>query len=339
MEQNNRDSKSLLLLLFPIGLLFLSLVVLFGLGFRFYFKDQTPPQATVIIKKDSAAVAVGVRDSLQKIYTATINELDNRLDSIWNNTDTLAGNLDIKLNEFYKLRKEITSLLKSGGNKNDFGIACKKIGELQQKVEELSRRNQDVENENKRLNDILSQLKNNTKTQQPAVVRNVTENKPVTERTFTENKSVAEVKTVAQKNAATNSTPVVTSFTASDIRLSAVKLSDEKEEETADAGQAEKLVATFQVKNNFNQYNNTEVDVVVMQPDGTVLQPSAWETGTFNTPEGKKIYSGKMRFEYSKGENKKLRLSLSSEKFQQGNYIMHLYHNGTLIGKTVKQLS
>lgn len=322
MEQNNRDSKSLLLLLFPIGLLFLSLVVLFGLGFRFYFKDQNPPQATVIIKKDSAAVAVGVRDSLQKIYTATIIELDNRLDSIWNNTDTLAGNLDIKLNEFYKLRKEITSLLKSGNNKNDFGIAGKKIGELQQKVEELSRRNQDVENENKRLNDILAQLKNNAKPQQPALVRIVTENKPVIE-----------------KNTAATSSPVITSFTASDIRLSAVKLSDEKEEETVNAEQAEKLVATFQVKNNFNQYNNTEVDVVVMQPDGTVLQPSAWETGTFNTPEGKKIYSGKMRFEYSKGENKKLRLSLSSEKFQQGNYIMHLYHNGTLIGKTVKQLS
>ena len=322
MEQNNRDSKSLLLLLFPIGLLFLSLVVLFGLGFRFYFKDQNPPQATVIIKKDSAAVAVGVRDSLQKIYTATIIELDNRLDSIWNNTDTLAGNLDIKLNEFYKLRKEITSLLISGNNKNDFGIAGKKIGELQQKVEELSRRNQDVENENKRLNDILAQLKNNAKPQQPALVRIVTENKPVIE-----------------KNTAATSSPVITSFTASDIRLSAVKLSDEKEEETVNAEQAEKLVATFQVKNNFNQYNNTEVDVVVMQPDGTVLQPSAWETGTFNTPEGKKIYSGKMRFEYSKGENKKLRLSLSSEKFQQGNYIMHLYHNGTLIGKTVKQLS
>ena len=267
-------------------------------------------------------MAVGVRDSLQKIYTATIIELDNRLDSIWNNTDTLAGNLDIKLNEFYKLRKEITSLLKSGNNKNDFGIAGKKIGELQQKVEELSRRNQDVENENKRLNDILAQLKNNAKPQQPALVRIVTENKPVIE-----------------KNTAATSSPVITSFTASDIRLSAVKLSDEKEEETVNAEQAEKLVATFQVKNNFNQYNNTEVDVVVMQPDGTVLQPSAWETGTFNTPEGKKIYSGKMRFEYSKGENKKLRLSLSSEKFQQGNYIMHLYHNGTLIGKTVKQLS
>ena len=322
MEENTSNSKSLLLLLFPIGLLFLSLVVLFALGFRFYFKDQNPPQAAVIIKKDSASVALGVRDSLQKIYTATINELDNRLDSIWNNTDTLAGNLDIKLNEFYKLRKEITSILKTGSNSNDFGIASQKIGELQKKVEELSRRNQDVENENKRLNDILAQLKNNPKNPEPVAVRTVAENKPAVEKTIP---------------ATSNAVPA--NFIASDIRLSAVKLSDDKEEETADAEQAEKLVATFQVKNNFSQYNNTEVDVVVVQPDGTVLQPSAWETGTFNTPEGKKIYSGKMRFEYLKGENKRLRLSLSAEKFQQGNYIMHLYHNGKLIGKTEKQLS
>lgn len=322
MEQNTRDSKSLLLLFFPIGLLFLSLVVLFGLGFRFYFKDQHPQPATVIIKKDSASVALGVRDSLQKIYTATINELDNRLDSIWNNTDTLAGNLDIKLNEFYKLRKEITSILKTGTNSNDFLIASEKIGELQKKVETLNKRNQDVENENKRLNDILAQLKNDAKKTEPVAVKTVAENKPAVEKSTT---------------VTTNAVPA--SFTASDIRLSAVKLSDDKEEETANAEQAEKLVASFVVKNNFNQYNNTEVDVVVLQPDGQVLQSSAWETGTFNTPEGKKIYSGKMRFEYSKGENKRLRLSLSAEKFQQGNYIMHLYHNGTLIGKTVKQLS
>lgn len=322
MEQNTRDSKSLLLLLFPIGLLFLSLVVLFGLGFRFYFKGQNTAPATVIINKDSASVAIGVRDSLQKIYTATINELDNRLDSIWNNTDTLAGNLDIKLNEFYKLRKEITSILKTGSNRNDFGLASQKIGELQQKVEELSRRNLDVENENKRLNDILAQLKNNPKNSEPVAVRTIADNKPVVEKNTT---------------ASSNTVPV--SFTATDIRLAAVKLTDDKEEETANAEQTEKLVATFVVKNNFSQFNNTEVDVVVVQPDGQVLQPSAWETGTFNTPEGKKVYSGKMRFEYSKGENKRLRLSLSAEKFQQGNYIMHLYHNGTLIGKTVKQLS
>lgn len=308
------------MLLFPIGLLFLSLVILFALGFRFYFKGNN--NDTVAVAKEKVVNNDFVRDSLQKIYKATISDLDNRLDSIWNNTDTLAGNLQTKLNEFYKLRKEISSLLKTGSTNNDFAIASNKIGELQKKVEDLSKRNQDVENENKRLNELLAQLKNNNRTTETVTT-------PV----------VNETRTAPVRNTTISSNPVSVAFTASDIKLSAIKLADEQEQETNDAEAAEKFVASFVVRNNYSEYNNTEVDVVVTQPDGQVLQPSAWETGTFNTAEGKKIYSRKMRFDYLKGENKRIRVSLSSDKFQPGNYIMQLYHNGTLIGRTVKQLS
>ncbi|MBI2730970.1 MAG: hypothetical protein HYX40_09505 [Sphingobacteriales bacterium] len=321
MEENNKDSRSLLMLLFPIGLLFLSLVILFGLGFRFYFKGNNN-EVIPITAKDAVAVTTTVRDSLQKIYKATITELDSRLDSIWNNTDTIAGNLQVRLNEFYKLRKEITTLLKTGTTNADFSLASNKIGELQKKVEELSKRNQDVEDENKRLKDLLTQLNTKTKKNEPVTVVTTEENKPIPEK---------------NTNTAINAANL--NFTASDIKLAAVKIADEKEEETTDAEEAEKFVATFVVKNNYNEYNNTEVDLVVTQPDGQVLQPSAWESGTFTTREGKKIYSRKMRFDYLKGENKRLRLSLSAEKLQPGNYILQLYHNGTLIGRAAKQLS
>lgn len=327
MDEKTKDSKSLVLLLFPIGLLFLSIIILFGLGFRFYYKEPNPAAANVIIKADPTAVANGVRDSLQKIYTTTIKQLDSRLDSIWNNTDTLAGNLDLKLNEFYKLRKEITSILKTGSTSNDYSKASQKIGELQQKVAMLSQHNQDIENENKRLNDLIAQLNQPPK-----------QNEALTNPRQAQNNKPPE----SEKNITlVNNKPDIKpdNLTASDIRLTAVKLSDEREVETSDAEQAEKLVATFVVKNNYTPFNDAEVEVVVTQPDGQVLQQSAWETGTFNTPEGRKIYSGKMRFEYLKGETKRLRLSLTTDKFLQGNYIMHLYHNGILIGRAVKQLT
>ena len=56
-------------------------------------------------------------------------------------------------------------------------------------------------------------------------------------------------------------------------------------------------------------------------------------------PQLSKIYSSKMRFDYSKGEIKKLNFSLSSDKYMKGNYILQIYHNGVLIGKLSKSLS
>jgi hypothetical protein len=302
-------------------LLFLSLGILFGLGFRFYFKSDTE-KALTISAKETAVITNTVRDSLQNIYRNTITALDNRLDSIWNNTDTLTGNLQLRLNEFYKLRKEITGLLKNGSSRADVALAGNKIAELQKKIDELNRRNQEVENENKRLNELLSELKNKPAAVQTAVPKTVQETKSS--------------QPVAREPAAN---PEWLHFKTADIKLAAVTQLEESEKETSAAEIAEKLVASFVVKNNYSAFSNAEVEVVVTQPNGEVLQPSAWESGTFDTPEGKKIYSRKMKFDYQKGESKKLRITLSAEKFMPGNYILQLYHNGLLIGKTVRLLS
>jgi hypothetical protein len=79
--------------------------------------------------------------------------------------------------------------------------------------------------------------------------------------------------------------------------------------------------------------------VVVLQPDGQVLQKSAWESGTFETRDGKKIYSCKLRCDALQGEAKQLNFSLSADSYQKGNYTMHIYHNGVLIGRASKILS
>ncbi len=329
-----RDSKSSLLLLVSLILFLMSFIILCTWGYNTYYKSKEAKRRPALAIDDSAtiakatrAIANATRDSLQKIYTATIKDLDSKLDSTWKYGDSLKGPLDIKLDEFFKLRNEITTILKDKSSNANLGIARQKINELQKRVEELVGRNKDVEQENKRLYAMLKQLSVNMKEPEQQNVRPmVFENKTVPDQAVNSNNS--------------NTANASAVFIASDLRLAALMETDNnKELETFQAIQTDKLVGSFIVKNDNNPNNNAEVVVVVLQPNGQVLQKSSWESGTFTTIEGKKIYSCKMRFDYSKGEVKKLNFSLSSDKYMKGNYIMQIYHNGVLIGKLSKSLS
>ncbi|MBL0146417.1 MAG: hypothetical protein IPP48_12405 [Chitinophagaceae bacterium] len=225
--------------------------------------------------------------------------------------------MDIRLSEFYKLRTEINTILKSNPNAVDLGVARQKIGELQQKVEDLRNRNNDVEAENKRLYALLQQLNTNTKkSEQPLRVSSKT--------------AITETPQIFQ-------TAVASLFTASQLKLAAI--SSENNAETTNADNVDKLVGSFVVKNN-GQLSGAEIIIVVTQPNGKVLKNSAWETGLFETKEdGRKMYSQKLRFDYTKGEIKRCNFSLSADKYPKGNYTLQIYHNGVLIANTVKTLS
>lgn len=314
-----RDTKTSLLLVLSLLLLSLSLVLLSIWGYHFYATTQKEKEQTEVIKNNQssgAATANTIRDSLQKIYTTTINKLDTRIDSTKNTTDSLLGNVDNKLGEINQLKEEIAIILKNHNSIADLGTAREKIDELQLKVEQLRNRNLDVEKDNKRLSALLEQLINNKDGADQNIKRSTTVNKLLTEKT--------------------NVTP---GFFASDLRFSALMVNDDKEEETSEADQTEKMTGSFIVKSNNNQNSTADVMVVVLQPNGQVLQNSTWESGTFDTPEGKKIYSRKMHSDYSKGEAKRLLFSLSTDKFQKGNYTLQIYYNGSIIGRMVKTLS
>jgi hypothetical protein len=100
--------------------------------YHLYDKTQYSQRRTEIYIKDSMAVAEGIRDSLQKIYTSTINDLDTRLDSTRTTADSIKVQLDVKLGEIYKLKGEIDNILKNrGATKADLQLARQKIAELQ----------------------------------------------------------------------------------------------------------------------------------------------------------------------------------------------------------------
>lgn len=307
-----KDSKSILLLVVSVLLILVSCALLWTWGYNFnnLTKDK---QGTVFIVKDSTVATNATRDSLKKIYEATITNLGT-LDSTWFHADSLKNDLDVKLSEFYKLRNEISVILKNPVKREDLDLAQQKIGELQKKVNQLRDKNTDVETENKRLSEVLQQL-----TSVP--------------------KGAIPVQTTRQANAenrGTSDNMPATTFSASDLRFVGMMMDDDKEQETSNALAVDKFVGTFTVKNNLSQFSNTEIVVVVLQPDNKVLQAAAWESGRFDTREGTKVYSCKVKFEYAKGENKRLSFSINSDKVQKGTYIVQLYFNGNIIGRATK---
>ena len=312
-----KDTKSLLLLLVSLLLILVSFVLVWTWGYNYYSNNNDKKSNTKTASIDSATIVNHLKDSLQKEYTATLQSLDLELDSTIFYSDSLQTQLDVKLAEFYRLRSEIVSLLKNKSTANNYATVTQKINELQTKAGDLKVKNQDVEKENKKLNEVLSQINNTGKVADKNVKNESREKSNNTE----------------------NPNPVYSAFTVSDLRLSAIINNGEKETETTAAEKTDKFNGSLTVMNFNSQLTNAEMMVVVLKPDGFVLKGSGWDSGTFNTPEGKKIYSYKFNFNYSRGEAKRLLFSMRTGTLTKGNYVLEVYHNGLLIGRTVKTLS
>lgn len=312
-----KDLKSPLLILLSVLLLIATGLLLTSV---YYFYYKMPAQVTnaAPLNSDTTTTAKNANDSLVKMYASTITELDKNFDAAWNNTDSLKTNLDIKLDEFHNLRNEIITVLKERGANGDLGAARQKIAELQQRVEALHYTNMDVEKENKRLIALLNRL------------------------TDYDNKTAGQARpTVELGNPSVfaKTTGNGDIFLLNELRFSAIQIENEREQETNKAAQTEKLSGSFKIKSRNIESSNAEIVIVVLQPDGKVAQNSTWDAGTFETAQGKKIYSGKLNIDYNRGEVKQLVFSLSADKYQQGDYTLRIYHKGILIGEIKKTLS
>ena len=320
-----KESKSPLLILLSV-LLLISAGLLVSTIYYYYYKmpDQTPVAMQVL--KDSAAAAEITGDTAIKVYASKIKELDSSIDSTWKNTDSIKSNLDIRLSEFYKLRDEVVTVLKSRGSNADLEKARQKIEALQNRIDALHYTNIDVERENKRLLALISQLKENKgKANFEYPSNEVIDNK-------------AFVKPVTNTNPASSALGKEV-FSLNDLCLSAFKMNNAQEQETTSADETEKLTATFKVNSKNLQNANSEVMIVVLQPDGKVVQNSSWDGGSFQTPEGKRIYSGKLRIDNSKGDVQQMHFTFTPDKYMPGNYVLRIYHKGQVVGELVKKLS
>ncbi len=306
-----KDIKNLLIILLSIGLVGTWV-------YHLYDKTVYSNKRTEIYIKDSIAVAQGVRDSLQKIYSATISELDTKLDSTQTNADSLKMQLNSKLGEIYKLKSEISGILKNkGATGADMQKAQVKIKELQLLVQSLLEEKTNMEEEKKRLSGIMAQLSGE-----------VTDLQETMKKLDQENKSLSEKVQLASV------------FVASEINFIPTAVRSGREQENSNVKKVKKFVVSFAVQNNVNQYSSAYVYIVVTQPDGKVIRNGEiLESATMETHNGQKLpYTRSVRFEYQKGEVKRLLFSVDPDKFQKGIYTLQIYHNGYMIGQSVKKL-
>ncbi|MEO5782225.1 MAG: hypothetical protein ABIQ07_03080, partial [Ginsengibacter sp.] len=296
-------------------LLFACLILLSTWGYYKFYKNDAGPVTQSVSKKQTDVNSY--RESLQKIYTSTIDNINTKLNTTLENTDSLHLNSNLSAAELYKLKAEIVTILNDHPLKAGLEIARQKIFELQTKLGELQNKNVSVVDENKRLNGKLNQLTAKIKSAEKIIK--------------TEEPGA---KILAKKNSPSSA------ITISQLRLSALMDNDGKERETNKAEQTDKLAGSFTVKNIFSQEGNeTEIFVVVLKPDGHVMQGSAWESGAFQTRNGRMIYSSKLHYENTQGEESKhLSFSLTSDSYQKGEYTIQLYSDGMIVGKLSKTL-
>jgi hypothetical protein len=311
-----KDSKISLLVLVSLALLLLAFVVLFVWGFSFYKQSIKQTMPATIVVKDSSSITSDIRDSLQKVYTVAINQLYTQLDSAQINSNAVASDMDLRLKEFYSLREEINLLLQKKPSDINLSSAQVKITELQQRVNEWRNKYADVSAENKRLSEILKKMGS------PKV------NNP----TGTNNISTATNTNVEPSTSAG-------SITVTDVALKAFMQLDDKEKETFEALQTDIFRVSLDVKSSKTVALGEELYVVLLQPDGKLMKQSDWETGFFQTRDGRKLYSYKLRFDSELGETTKLSFSMPASNCLKGNYSIQVYHNGMIVAKLNKKLS
>lgn len=312
-----KETRISLLLLLSMSLLLLAFVVLFIWGFTYYRKTVNAGPAAIVVVKDSAAIVNHTRDSMQRIFTATINKLNASLDSTRINTDSVQVTMETRLKEFYTLKNEIDRLYDASQTPAQVAQANDKIRTLQKRMDDWRAKYRDVTEQNKRLMALLAQIDKGANTTNVAANRNVV-NAP----------SVPVARPVVNSAG---------SLSVTDLQLKAI--GEDRQQETYQALQTDEFHGSFIVKANGSSVQYDEIYVVLQQPDGRVLTQSAWDSGSFETRDGRKVYSYKLRFDYQQGDNKRMNFSIEADRYQKGTYIMQVYHRGILVARTTKSLS
>ena len=307
-----RDNKTILLAFLAAGLVITWI-------YHIYDKSQYSNHTREVFVKDSIAVAEAVSDSLRIYYTRALDQLGVEKLQIDSSNSSLKGELGQRVTEINKLRDEISIILKRKNlSQADLTEAKTKINDLQSKIENMRRENTSLVEERTKLNGVLAQLNGEMNSLQQNM-----------------EKVSAENKDLAQK---INDASV---FIASEIKFAAVNVkADEKESETTQQKKANKFVTSFTVQNNILDLESAEVIVVITDPSGKSLNTEVWDAGSFETKtDGRKIYTLRVKFEYNKGEAKRLIFSLEPNSFEKGTYKLSLYHNGIRIGESSWKLS
>jgi hypothetical protein len=265
-----------------------------------------------------------LRDSLKNVYNNTVTSIDTGL--VRTNAAT-NPELEAKYKEVDALKAEINKLLLSGGESN-VTDAQQKIQELQQKIISLEIRYQDAAEQNRRLQEILNQLKANKGSQNVSVGKNETQGSPTNVQLEKQAKAILD-----EQNSSTKIKQLINQAT----EMAFYATTSNGDNQTTKISNADKLQGSFLFKYITPFSNNEPIYIVVIQPDGKTIKGPSWDIGVFDSDEGKKVFSKKIQLDLN-GEPQKVNFSIMPDDFIAGPYTMEIWYKKNLIGTRVRTL-
>ncbi len=276
--------------------------------------DKNKTDKEILQKTEEGVRYLSSRDSVQLLYDFTLKNYDS---TVVANND-LQGKLTGRQSDISKLKGEINAILKKkNASTAELNLAKTKIAELNDKIGVL-------EAEVTRLTGEVITL-TNTNTQ-------LSQDKQGLETNL--------ASTQTEKKALEETVDVASTFSASNIQISAVNERRKgKEKETTSAKRVDKLVVSFDVENRIAKSGPADMYIMVSAPDGKVISNETTGGGTLTTrQDGDQIFTSKISLNYEQGQRKNVQLPLYQDKFLKGDYKIMVYQNGFKIGEGVRTL-
>lgn len=279
-------------------------------GYLIYAKNNT---SQVIHQQETQIAQVSTEKSnVQASFDASLA----RLDSMETVTTGLQSQLTERNDEIAKVKSEIRSILnKKNATASELGRAKTLIASLNDKISTLE-------------TDIAQLKQDNQLLANDNVV--LRQEKEVLNKNLV---ATTEVKQNLEKKV-----DIASTLNASNIVITPINVKNSgKEKLSTVAKRVDKIVVNFDVDNRIIQSGTTDVYVLVLGPDGKVINSGP---ETFTTRDDATLnYTAKVSVDLETAKKKNVEFSfVGSNNFIQGNYTVQIYQNGFLIGQGTREL-
>jgi flagellar basal body-associated protein FliL len=301
-----RDRRLISLLVVVLIVVTVSFILVSFWGYRYYFERKEAQRTTVTQPKQPVDPTTSFSDSLQNLLNLAAAQVQDSSDSISldSTSDTALAS---KLVEFNRLRNEITEMIRNKDASKNSAAENERIDQMEQTLEALKTRNDEVAAENVRLANMVKQLMQ-TKGKSPA------------------SKSGKHLASSAY------TLPVLVAH----LRFVGMSLGDNRSI-TNIAAKTERLYGSFEINIKPGNKDNT-IYIVIVQPDGKTLIAPGERSGTFTTDSETKPFSTSIKFDNKRDNGNRLVFTIDSHNFQKGTYAMQIYHQGQMIGRLTRTL-
>jgi hypothetical protein len=303
--RNNRNNKNLV-----IGLLAAGLLGTWG----YVLWDKNKSGEKLQLTQTQSNSYMSQRDSIKMLY----DDAEMRLDSITGANNSLQGEKTALQKDIDARKAEIRKILNDkNATASQLAKARKMIADLNDKISGLEVEVTRLTGENQELNVVNTTLKQ--------------------EKTDLEQNLQT---TITEKEELANTVDVASTFSASNISITAVnEKNNGKEKATTTAKKVDKLVVAFDVENRIAKSGPTDMYIVVTGPNGQVISDPALNSATLTTrTDGDRPFTTMVPIEYQQGTRKNIQFPIRQADFQTGDYKIEVYHNGFKIGEGVRSL-